>query len=209
MIRIPRREPEPMSAIATKTTYTPEELLAMPDEKNYELVDGRLVERNVSTLSSWVGGRLSLPAPDLSARRAPAGLGLSARAPVISASPTLRRRSASPTSRSSAANGFLRMLSTEGLLAIAPDLAVEVISPNDLAWEIDQKVAEYLSGGRAAGLGGPSRGPRGARPSRRGPGSWLSRGGRDLGRGRPARLPLPRRARSSRPGPRPPAPRSA
>ena len=35
-------------AIATenKTRYTPEDLLAMPDGKDYELVDGRLVERN-------------------------------------------------------------------------------------------------------------------------------------------------------------------
>ena len=31
----------------------------MPDEKDYELVDGHLVERNMS-LSSWVGGRLYL-----------------------------------------------------------------------------------------------------------------------------------------------------
>ena len=30
----------------------------MPDGKNYELIDGQLVERNVSQLSSWVGGRL-------------------------------------------------------------------------------------------------------------------------------------------------------
>ena len=47
-----------MNAMATKTTFTPEELLAMPDGKNYELVDGHLVERKVSTLSSWVAGRL-------------------------------------------------------------------------------------------------------------------------------------------------------
>ena len=30
---------------------------------------------------------------------------------------------------------------------LSPDLAVEVISPNDLATEIDQKVAEYLGAG--------------------------------------------------------------
>ena len=43
-----------MNAIATKTTYTPEELLALPDEKDYELVDGHLVKRNMSRRSSWV-----------------------------------------------------------------------------------------------------------------------------------------------------------
>ena len=46
-----------MHLVAEKT-YTPEDLLSMPDGKNYELVDGHLVERNMSQLSSWVGGRL-------------------------------------------------------------------------------------------------------------------------------------------------------
>ena len=45
-----------MSTVVEKT-YTPEDLLAMPDGKSYELVDGRLVERNMSALSSWVGGK--------------------------------------------------------------------------------------------------------------------------------------------------------
>src|SRR5580704_8315063 len=46
------------TAIATKTEYTPEDLLAMPDGKSYELVDGQLVERNMGAESSWVGGEL-------------------------------------------------------------------------------------------------------------------------------------------------------
>jgi Uma2 family endonuclease len=134
-----------MNAIATKTTYTPEELLAMPDEKDYELVDGHLVERHVSTLSSWVAGELQFqirtycqthpigrvfPAdlgyqcyPDApgKVRRADVSFVLDARLPAEAWS--------------------------EGYLKIAPDLAVEVISPNDLAWELDQKVAEYLGAG--------------------------------------------------------------
>jgi Uma2 family endonuclease len=35
----------------------------------------------------------------------------------------------------------------EGYVRIAPDLAVEVISPNDLAYEVDDKVEEYLRAG--------------------------------------------------------------
>jgi Uma2 family endonuclease len=46
-----------------RTTYTPDDLLALPDGKNYELVDGDLVEKNVSFLSSLVameiGSRLN------------------------------------------------------------------------------------------------------------------------------------------------------
>jgi Uma2 family endonuclease len=35
----------------------------------------------------------------------------------------------------------------EGHCRIPPDLAVEVISPNDLAYEVEEKVAEYLEAG--------------------------------------------------------------
>src|SRR4051812_22322085 len=39
---------------APSRPITPEDLLAMPDGEQYELVDGQLVELNVSLLSSWV-----------------------------------------------------------------------------------------------------------------------------------------------------------
>ena len=42
----------------TEQTYTPEDLLALPDRKAYELVDGHLVERHMSLLSNWVAGQL-------------------------------------------------------------------------------------------------------------------------------------------------------
>ncbi len=45
--------PTMSTAVATEARrYTPEDLLAMPDEKSYELVDGRLVERNMGAESS-------------------------------------------------------------------------------------------------------------------------------------------------------------
>jgi Uma2 family endonuclease len=34
-----------------------------------------------------------------------------------------------------------------GFIKVPPDLAVEVLSPNDLAYEVDRKVAEYFSAG--------------------------------------------------------------
>ena len=46
------------TAVATKTHHTPEDLLAMPDGKSYELVRGQLVERNTGVESSWVGSRI-------------------------------------------------------------------------------------------------------------------------------------------------------
>jgi hypothetical protein len=46
------------ASVETQAQYTPEDLLAMPDGKSYELVGGHLVERNTGAESSWVGGRL-------------------------------------------------------------------------------------------------------------------------------------------------------
>jgi Uma2 family endonuclease len=35
----------------------------------------------------------------------------------------------------------------EGHIRLAPDLAVEVVSPNDLAYDVDSKVEDYLQAG--------------------------------------------------------------
>jgi Uma2 family endonuclease len=134
-----------MNAIATKTFYTIEDLLAMPDEKDYELMDGQLVERNMSTLSSWVGGEML---HYLSAHLKEDQLGW-----VFPADNGFQCFPHRPNRLIRADVSFVRRerlpqgLPSEGYLKIAPDLAVEVISPNDLAREIDQKVAEYLRAG--------------------------------------------------------------
>jgi hypothetical protein len=46
------------TAVAAKSHYTSEDLLAMPDGKRFELVGRQLVERNMGLESSCVGGRL-------------------------------------------------------------------------------------------------------------------------------------------------------
>jgi hypothetical protein len=35
------------TAVATSAEYTPEDFLALPDEKSFDLVDGQLVERKL------------------------------------------------------------------------------------------------------------------------------------------------------------------
>src|SRR5947209_5858981 len=47
-----------MSSVATKTGITPEVLLDMPDAKDFDLIDGELVERKMGALSSWIGGEV-------------------------------------------------------------------------------------------------------------------------------------------------------
>ncbi len=133
-----------MSTVLEKT-YTPEDLLAMPDRKSYELVDGHLVERDVSVLSSWVGGR-TYRVVDSFVEEHQLGCVWSADLGYVcfpNAPGKVRKPDVSFVRKERLPEG----LTSEGYLYIPPDLAVEVISPNDLAYQVDHKVGEYLSAG--------------------------------------------------------------
>jgi Uma2 family endonuclease len=114
----------------------------MPDAKSYRLVDGHLLERNVSQLSSWVAGRvfrfIDVFVDDKGLGWAwPSDLGYE----CFPDSPRrVRRADVSFIRRERLPDGP----TSEGYVTIAPDLAVEVLSPNDLAYEVDKKVVEYL-----------------------------------------------------------------
>jgi Uma2 family endonuclease len=160
-----------MNAVATKTIYTPEELLALPDERNYELVDGHLVERKMSALSSWVAGELygeirSHCRANACGWAFPEGTGYQ----CFPDAPRLVRRA---DVSFIGADRLPATIGSEGYISIAPDLAVEVVSPGDLVWEIDVKVAEWLQAGvRLVWVVHPR--ARAARVHRAGgPASWL------------------------------------
>ncbi len=134
-----------MSAVLSERRYTPEDLLALDADRVYELVDGALVEKPMGAFSSWVAG---LILHMLAAAAQDKGLGWvlppdtgyqcfpdepqKVRKPDVS----LIRRGRLPGERI-----------PSGHIRIAPDLAVEVISPNDLFYEVDAKVSEYLTAG--------------------------------------------------------------
>ncbi|MFI5457919.1 MAG: Uma2 family endonuclease [Isosphaerales bacterium] len=133
-----------MSTVVEKT-YTPEDLLAMPDGKSYELVDGHLVERNMSVLSSWVGSRLHRFIDTFVDEN---HLGWSWHADLgfvcfPDAPGKVRRPDVAFVRKERLPEGP----TSERYLYIHPDLAVEVISPNDLAYHVDNKVVEYLDAG--------------------------------------------------------------
>lgn len=125
--------------------HTPAELLTMPDGDHFELVDGQLVERNMGTEASWIAGRIfarlsyfndqehlgwALPA-DASYQCFP------------EAPERVRRPDASFIRRGKLPGERL----PEGHTPVAPDLAVEVISPNDSYSPVRIKVGEYLRAG--------------------------------------------------------------
>ena len=130
---------------AASPTYTPEDLLLMPNGKDFELVDGDLVETHVSTLSSWVGGRAyRLLASYVEDRDMgvvwPADNGLQ----CFPDDPGKVRR---PDTSFIVRERYSVNQLSEGFLHVAPDLVVEVISPNDLVRDVEKKIAEYLGAG--------------------------------------------------------------
>lgn len=134
-----------MSTTAEVKKYTPDELLAMPNGKNFELVDGNLVEREVSGLSSLVAARITRRLGD---HCEPAAV-----AWVLASdcgyrcfpdnSNKIRRPDVSCVLQERLP--FEKL--SEGYIEIAPDIAVEVVSPNDLVYEVTQKIQEYLGAG--------------------------------------------------------------
>ena len=133
-------------AVTSKTEVTPEELLAMPDGGHYELIDGELKERRVSALSNLVAAEANrVLGNHCQAHR----LGW-----IFAAEHGYRCFPWKPGKVRRADVSFIRrdrysleQLSEDGFTTIPPDLAVEVVSPNDLVGELDEKIDEYLRAG--------------------------------------------------------------
>jgi len=134
-----------MNAVAAATVVTPERLLAMSDGKSYELVDGKLVRRDVSVRSSWIGGEILFL---LSSFVRGQGLGF-----VWPADNGYQCFPDDPNKVRRCDVSFIRRerldpaTSPEGFARVAPDLVVEVLSPNDKALVVEAKVDDYLRAG--------------------------------------------------------------
>jgi Uma2 family endonuclease len=135
-----------MSTVQDKLTAA--DLLMMPDGDDYELVNGQLVERNMSQESSWVAGevfrRLANVGEDSGLGWAfPEGTSYQCFQHLEDDPERTRRPDASFIRKERLPGGPVR----KGHSPIAPDLAVEVVSPNDAAYEIEEKVQEWLAVG--------------------------------------------------------------
>lgn len=136
-----------MNAIATPPALTPEDLLAMPDEgQGYELVHGELREKNMSKESSRIGTRLAYLLECFVEAGHPGwvfGEGTSYR--CFPHDPNGTRRA--DTSYITIERLPVATYKDEGHSTLAPDLAAEAISPNDLAQEVEEKIEDWLSAG--------------------------------------------------------------
>ncbi|HZW29789.1 MAG TPA: Uma2 family endonuclease [Isosphaeraceae bacterium] len=129
------------TALATEAHYTPEDLLALPDEERYELVGGRLVERNMGAESSWVEGRVYSRLDQFCEDHHlgivwPASNGYQ----CFPHNPDLVRRPDVSFVRHGRLPGDVV---PKGWVKIPPDLAVEVVSPKDRVYDLDEKLADY------------------------------------------------------------------
>ena len=129
-----------------KTLFTAEELICLPsDERRLELVKGKLYEM------APAGGRHGLIAGEIFGllRNHVRSLGLGQ---VFAAETgfTLQRNPDTVRAPDAAFVAKDRMPQGEtpdGYLALAPDLAIEVISPNDRPRAVREKVADWLNAG--------------------------------------------------------------
>jgi len=134
-----------MSQLAGNTTFTADELLRMRDDpRGFELVHGHLLEKTASRESSKISGQIIyllklVAAKTLEAEVYNSELGYQ----CFKNDPNHIRKPDVSLVRSER----LSALGNVGYMPIPADLAAEVISKNDLEYDVTSKVEEYLANG--------------------------------------------------------------
>ena len=134
-----------MATVLATQTITPEQLAALPNDKDFELVDGQLVERNMGNKAAWVAVELAYLLRNFARQHrlgwvfgAEAGYRLDPRRPNHVRKPDVSFVRFGRLPNEEPADTYDNL---------APDLAVEVVSPNDTVLELDEKIEEYLQAG--------------------------------------------------------------
>jgi Uma2 family endonuclease len=134
-----------MHASVMSQRYTPEDLLAMSDGHRFDLVDGQLVERNMGAESSWIAQQINRYLGNY-AETSKHGLVLGPDC-GYQIFPDDPNRVRFPDGSFIRSGRLPNDALPRGHIRVVPELVLEVVSPNDLAWEVDMKVTEYLQAG--------------------------------------------------------------
>lgn len=133
-----------MAAPIATRRLTKDDVLALPESDCYELVDGQLVERAVSWESSWLGARTARFIGVFAEPAIGFVSGSDNRLELWDDRPYhFRRPDVSFTRKERVPGGR----PGHGDQLIAPDLAVEVVSPGDTVYGLNAKISEYLAAG--------------------------------------------------------------
>lgn len=134
-----------MATDLATSIITPDQFAAMPNRKDFELVDGQLVERKMGNKSNWIATRLARLLGNYVEEHQ---LGW-----VFTSEAGFRLDSARPNNVRKPDVSFVRFgrlpdeQPAEAYEYLAPDLAVEVTSPGDTVHELEEKLTEYLGAG--------------------------------------------------------------
>ncbi len=124
-----------MSIASGSVRLTPDDLLSMPDEERFKLVPGQVADLNLSGLSSLIAAEINRRPGNFAHDR---GAGF-----VLQSDCGYRCFPADPLTvcrpdGSFVCAGRLTLADREqGDLRMAPDLAVEVVSPGDMVYELE------------------------------------------------------------------------
>ncbi len=133
-----------MNQLLAPRQYTPDDLLLIPEGYRFELIDGLLVERYMGAESSLIGGKLfrlvgNHVAPQKLGHMFTAECGYQ----IFPDPNRVRYADGSFIARGRLPNEK----PPRGHVRIPPDMAFEVVSPNDLAEGVEAKIEEYLQAG--------------------------------------------------------------
>jgi Uma2 family endonuclease len=134
-----------MAAGISSEVVTPEQLAIMSNGEEFELVQGQLVRRNMGNRAASVAAELLIL---LGAFVRANKLGM-----LFSSDAGYRLDPKRPDNLRRPDVSFIRSgrlpndIPSETYDGLAPDLAVEVVSPTDTSYELDRKVEEYLQAG--------------------------------------------------------------
>jgi Uma2 family endonuclease len=136
---------ETQPAVPEGELHTPEDLLQMADGDRYELIDGKLVERNRGAEASEVAAIIIYL---LQQYVRPRKLGkVFATDCGYQIFPNAPKRVRFPDASFIARNRLPEDKTPRGHVRIAPDLAVEVVSPRDTAEDVEAKRVAFLQAG--------------------------------------------------------------
>lgn len=134
-----------MATDLATSIITPEQLAAMPNRKDFELIDGRLLERKMGNKASWIAFELAILLREFVRAKklgwvlcGDTGFRLDPERPNLVRKPDVAFVRAGRLPNEEPGDAYDQL---------APDLAVESISPNDTVHELEEKIDEYLRAG--------------------------------------------------------------
>lgn len=134
------------TTISPSRQYTPDDLLKMSEGKRFELVDGRLEQKPMGTRASMAGARI-ISYLVLHCDEHPEAGWVFAQDAGYRCFPDDRNRIRRPDAYFIRRERLSPDRFDDGFITIPPDLAIEVLSPNDRAIRVSRKTQEYVAAG--------------------------------------------------------------